>query len=298
MRRRITQCLLILAAGFVLAACTFTKLAYTNAALAYDNAAPMLTWVVDEYLDLSATQKEWVRQRLIRAMDWHRESELPRYRDFFQRVAQQAEGPIPLAELQRAHAELYVRYHQALERVLPDAAELLSQLDAEQVEHLQNKLEENDRKLAKESAKGKVDDRRRKQAGKWVEHLESWVGPLDDAQRELVLEHVRGFADLSSERLADRRYREAEILRLVRTKAPRDEMVATLRKLFIDTGTWRRPAYRQKLQERDRQTFEMLSALSATFSPQQRAHLAQRCRGYVRDIGHLTADNARPTRGS
>lgn len=298
MKSRITHWLPILAASLLLAACTFTKLAYTNAALAYDNAAPMLTWMVDDYLDLSATQKEWVRQRLIRAMDWHRESELPHYRDFFQRVAQQAEGPIPVAELQRAHAELYVRYHQALERVLPDAAELLSQLDAEQVEHLQNKLEDNDRRFLMESTKGKVDERRRKQAGRWLEHLESWVGPLDEAQRDLVLEHVRGFADLASERLADRRYRESEVLRLVRTKAPRDEMVATLRRLFIDTSTWRRPGYQQKLRERERQTLEMLSALSATFTPQQRAHLGQRCRGYLRDISQLTAEDARPTRGS
>lgn len=298
MRSRSAEWFLILAASLLLAACTFTKLAYTNAALAYDNAAPMLTWVVDEYLDLSATQKEWVRQRLMRAMDWHRERELPRYRDFFQRVARQADGPIPVPELERAHAELYVRYHQALERVLPDAAELLSQLDAEQVEHLQNKLEENDRKFVKESIRGKVDDRRRKQAGKWLEHLESWVGPLDEAQRELVLDHVRGFADLASERLADRRYRESEILRLVRARAPREEVVATLRKLFIDTHAWRRPEYQQKLRERDRKTFEMLSALSATFTPQQRAHLAKRCRGYMRDINELTADNARATRGS
>ena len=298
MRTRSAQWLSILAASLLLAACTFTKLAYTNAALAYDNAAPMLTWVVDEYLDLSPTQKEWVRQRLGRAMDWHRERELPHYRDFFQHVAQQAEGPIPVAELQRSHAELYVRYHQALERVLPDAAELLSQLDSEQIEHLQNKLEENDRKFVKESIKGKVDDRRRKQAGKWVEHLESWVGGLDKPQRELVLEHVRGFTDLASERLADRRYRASELLRVVRAKAPREEVVATLRKLFIDTSSWRRPEYQEKLRERDRQTFGMLSALSATFTPQQRAHLEKRCRGYMRDINELTAEGARPTRGS
>jgi hypothetical protein len=203
-----------------------------------------------------------------------------------------------VAELRRAHEELYVRYHQALERVLPDAAELLSQLDAEQIEHLQNKLEENDRKLAKESIKGNVEERRRKQAGKWIEHLESWVGPLGDAQRDLVLDHVRGFADLASERLADRRYRQSELLRVVRTKAPREEVVATLRKLFIDTNGWRRLEYQRKLRERDGQTLEMLSALSATFTPQQREHLARRCRGYMRDINQLTADNARPTRGS
>jgi hypothetical protein len=231
-------------------------------------------------------------------MDWHRERELPRYRAFFERVLQQSEGPIPVEELERAHRELYVRYHQALERVLPDAAELLAQLDAEQMEHLQNKLEENDRKFVKESVKGPRDERRRRQASKWTDHLESWVGPLEGAQRELVLQHVRGFLDLSSERLADRRYREAEVLRLVRSKASAEQAVATLRRLFIDTSSWRHPDYQRKLRERDHQVLEMLSALSATFTAEQRAYLAKRCRGYMRDIGELTASSARATRGS
>jgi hypothetical protein len=297
-RARSAQWLLLLAASLLLAACTFTKLAYTNAALAYDNAAPMLTWAVDEYVDLSATQKEWVRQRLNRAMEWHRARELPRYRDFFERVSQKADGPMAVADLERAHRELYVRYHEALERLLPDAADLLAQLDNEQVQHLADKLEENDRKFVKEQLKPELSERRRDQARKWIDHLESWVGPLEKAQKALVREHVRGFADIAGERLADRRYRQGEVLRLVRTKPPREETIATLRKLFIDTATWRSAEFQQALRERDRQTFAMLSALSESFTPEQRAHLGERCRGYARDIVELTASAAKATSGS
>lgn len=298
MKARSANLLLLAAAALLLGACSFTRLAYTNAALAYDNAAPMLTWAVDEYVDLSTQQKEWVRDRLGRAMDWHRESELPQYRALFERLLRKADGPIPVSDIEQAHHELYARYHRALERVLPDAAELLSQLDAEQMDHLQNKLEDSDRKFIRESVKGSLEERRKRQAGRWVEHLESWVGHLEGEQRDLILEHVRGFADLSTERLADRRYREGELLRLVRSKAPREEVVATLRKLFIDTQTWRRAEYREKLRQRDRQVYEMISALSATLTPVQRAHLADRARGYVRDINELTAANARVTSGT
>jgi hypothetical protein len=299
-RIRGARWLWVLAAGLLAAACgSFTNLAYTNATFAYDNAAPMLTWVVDDYVDLSATQKEWVRQRLGHAMGWHRQRELPRYYAFFDRVLQQTEGPVPVAELERAHAELYARYHQVLERILPDAADLLAQLDAEQLQHLQDKLAENQRKFVKDFVDAKVEKRRRDQAGKWVDHLESWLGPLDDSQKDLVLTHVRGYADIAAERLADRRYREAEILRIARTRPPRDQAIAALRRLFIDTQTWRTPEYQQKLRERDHQVFEMLSALSATFTPEQRAHLAKRLRTYMRDIDDLRdAAAPGPTPGS
>lgn len=299
MRIRFAQWLWVLAAGLAAAACNFANLAYNNATLAYGNAAPMLTWVLDDYVDLSGPQKEWVRQRLNRAMGWHRERELPRYYAFFDRVLRQSEGPIPVAEIERAHAELRTRYHQVVERILPDAADLLGQLDAEQVRHLQEKLEENERKFVKDFVDVKIDKRRRDQAKRWISHLESWVGPLEDTQRDLVVKHVRGYADIAADRLADRRYRDAELLKLARAKPPRDETIAVLRRLFIDTNTWRSPEYQRKLRERDLQAFEMLSALSATFTPGQRAHLAKRLRTYMRDIDELKVEEApAATRGS
>jgi len=204
-----------------------------------------------------------------------------------------------VAEIERAHVELRTRYHQVLERILPDAADLLRQLDAEQVQHLQDKLAEHDRKFVKDFVDAKVEKRRRDQAKRWVEHLESWVGGLEGAQKELVLKHVRGYADIAAERLADRRYRDGELLRLARSKPPRDETVAALRRLFIDTHTWRSADYQQKLRERDRQVFEMLSELSATFTAEQREHLAGRLRTYMRDIDEIKAETAREsTRGS
>jgi len=296
-RIRSAQWVPVLAAALLLAACSFTKLAYTNAALAYGNAAPMLTWVVGDYVDLSGSQKEWVRTRLTRAMHWHRERELPEYRAFFERVLRQSEGPFGVADLESAHRDLYARYHRMLERVLPDAAELIAQLDVEQVEHLESKFEQGDRRFLKETVRLPVDKRRREIAAKWVEHLESWVGDLDASQEELVLQHVRGFADMASERLADRRYRQREVLKLVRAKPPREQMIATLRTLFIDTHTWRSPEYLEKLKERDRQTYEMLAAVSATFTPEQRGHLANRVRGYLRDIDELTASTGSTSTG-
>jgi len=295
---RIARYLAVLAAALLLTACTFTRLAYTNAALAYDNAAPMLTWVVGDYVDLSGGQKEWVRQRLRKALDRHRQRELPQYRAFLRFALERADAPFSEADVERMHDDVRSYYHRTLEYVLPDAAELLSQLDAEQIQSLQDKLDEDDRKYRREASKSRLDERRRKEADKFVEHLESWVGDLSDEQKELVLQRVQAFEDFSKERLADRRYRESEVLRLVRSHVPHEEMVASLRRLFIDTDGWRPAAYREKLRQRERQVSTMLADLSATFTPEQRAHFAGRLRGFLRDIDELTAVNDRAPAGA
>ena len=66
-------------------------------------------------------------------------------------------------------------------------------------------------------------------------------------------------------------------------------MIAELRRLLVDTESWRRADYVRKLRERDEQLFEMISALSATLTADQRTHLHNRIRGFLRDISELSA---------
>jgi hypothetical protein len=82
MKRRLAPLLPFLACLLLAGCTTLTHLAYSNAALAYRNLPPMLAWMVDDYVDMSGGQKEWVRERIGRIMHWHRAHELPEYRRF------------------------------------------------------------------------------------------------------------------------------------------------------------------------------------------------------------------------
>ena len=78
-------------------------------------------------------------------------------------------------------------------------------------------------------------------------------------------------------------------MQLLRARAPRDQVAAALRKLFIDTDSWRRPEYVKRLRERDERLFQVTSELSATLTPEQRASVQRKMRGYVHDISSIIA---------
>jgi hypothetical protein len=280
--------LLLLALAALLAACSATNLLYSNVAFAYSNATPMLAWAVDDYVDLSDGQKDWVRERLARVMSWHRSRELPQYQRFLEKIETELEGGFSEEEVRSAHREMRMHYNRLLDQVIPHVADFLLQVDGDQVEQLERKFAEDNRKLVKEEG-GSLEERRARGAKKVIEHLEAWTGRLEPAQRELVATRLRALPDISADRMADRRYRQSETLVLLRARPDRDAMIAGLRRLLVDTETWRQPEYLQKLKERDTRSFEMISALSATLSPDQRAHVQRRLRGYVRDITELTA---------
>jgi hypothetical protein len=221
-------------------------------------------------------------------MSWHRSRELPEYRRFLADFDASIEGGLTVEEVRASYLEARRYYQRLLGEVLPHMADLLLQLDAEQVEGLERRLAEDNRKVAKEDAVSSQ-ERRSRSTRRTIDHLEAWTGALDASQRELVASRLRALPDTSLDRMADRRYRQAETLALIRAKPDRDAMVAGLRRLLIETETWRRPEYLLKVQERDMRNFEMLSALSDTLSPHQRDHLHRRLRGLMGDITTLAA---------
>lgn len=283
-----TRFLVLAFAALLATACT--RLLYMNASLAYSNAGPMLAWKVDDYVSLTTDQKDWVATRIGRAMAWHRSRELPRYRGFLAAVAERSTRPYTEAEVAQAWGEVRAGYDRVVEHVLPDTAQLLAGLDERQLGHLEHRFAEDNERAVKESTKGTGEERRLRSAKRAAGHLEEWVGRLSEAQRAIVYRRETLVAPLVEERLADRRYRQAETLALARTK-DRDRIAAGLRRLLLESGTWRRPEYVAKLRARDAATFRMIAELSATLTPAQRAHLQARIHDYMRDITQLAASD-------
>ncbi len=289
MTRRFHAILLLAACALLSACATLTQLAYSNAAMAYSNLPPMLSWWVDDYVDMSHGQKDWVRERISRLMDWHRAHELPEYRRFFEHVLAESREPFTVEEVAAAYRDLRKHYRRTAEHVLPEVADFFLQLDAEQVAQMEQKFVDDNRKFVRESVKGTPEERTARRVKRFVGHMEGWLGSVSREQRATIEAYYRGIPDLIEERLADRKVRQGEILVLIRARPAKEAMIAGLRTLFVDSQTWRRPEYQKKLAEREQQFFEMIAGLSASLSTDQRDHLQGRIRDFMRDITTLTA---------
>jgi hypothetical protein len=280
------------AAALLAASCSLTKLVYSNAPFAYANAMPMLAWMAGDYIDLSGEQKDSLRKRLRKAFAWHRAQELPEYRRFLESIADKsAAGAFSVDDARAAYRDLRAYYHRTVERVIPDIADLLLQLDADQVAQLERKFVTDNDKLVRESVKDSSEERRDNRAARFIGNIEEFTGPLSPSQRALVGERLKFGEDLIAERLADRRYRQGETLAMIRAKASREQLIAGLKRLLLDTEEWRRPAFQAKLRERDERMFELVAALFATLTMEQRSSLQHRLRGFIRDISTLTGSS-------
>ena len=282
------------AAALVATACSLTQLAYSNVGLAYTSAEPALRWLVGDYVDMSHEQKDFVQERIHRAFLWHRARELPEYRRFFEKVLRQAEDNISVDEAAADHRAIREFYHRALDRLMPDLADLLLQLNDEQAAFMEARFNKENRKIAGDLADTTPEKRRARRFDRFLAHVEQFTGRLDASQRALAHAYVDAEPEFTEERLADRRYRQSGVLALVRAKPPRDQAIAELRRLLIETESWRSPEYQKKLAARDRQMFRMIASLSESLTPAQRQHFQKRVQGLMRDLTDLSARAASP----
>lgn len=278
--------LLVLAAALALAGCT--RIAYMNAALAYRNAESLLAWTVDDYVDLGPEQEEWLDARLADHLAWHRANEMPRYRQFLIAAGERLLARPAEQDVAALYDEVHAHYVRSVEHVIPDIAEFLLRLDAAQVAQMEKRFAEANRKLVKESAHGTPEERRAEAVKRAIGHLEQWTGRLTLEQRAVVAVRRGAFPDMLEDRLADRRYRQAEFVALARSR-DRARMASELHRLLVDTDAWRRPIYRDKLAHAQRLTFRMIAELAATLTPAQRRHLQERVDDYAEEMARIIA---------
>lgn len=269
--------------AITIAACSLTKVAYNNAGF-------MLTYMVDDYFDLNGPQEDWVRERLGRAIAWHRQQELPEYERFLRETIARTEKPVFAAADARFVSEgLRAYYKRMVEHLLPDAADLMLQLDAEQVAAFEKKFSDESRKLTRETVAPDERERVEKRTKKMIEQIETYTGRLDGAQRDLVAGRVHFMTDIAAQRVADRKIRQQRLVELVRAKTPKPQMMSGLRTLLVDTDAWRDPAYAALLKKREGEVIELVVQLAATLTPEQKNNVRKKLRSYLTDVNSLMA---------
>jgi uncharacterized protein DUF6279 len=274
--------LLAVAATALLAACSVGR-------FAYNNASPVVTFMADDYFDLSGDQEDWVRQRFDRLQAWHRTSELPTYKKDLSDAVARTDRTLTVEDARWVNTTLRNYYHRVVEHALPDVADLLLQLDDVQARRFEERFAKESAKIERETAKGSNPAREEKRTAKIIDQIEGYTGRLSQEQRDLVAARVHFMTDVTALRLADRRQRQELVAELVRSKPAKPQMIAGLKRVLIDTDTWRRPEYIAAMKQRDEQLYELMVALSATWSPDQRSAVQKKLRGYLTDVSSLIA---------
>jgi len=159
--------------------------------LLYNNADTLTRWWVNDYIDMTAAQREFLDASTAEVLYWHRTTQLALYREQLLSLANAISEPIDLDELE-AYVNQVESWGEAVNaRATPIALEMLLSLSAEQRQEFRREIKKSNRDYEKE-AKRSPADRARENARDYVSFLKRFTGRLSKEQRAFIEEqHLR-----------------------------------------------------------------------------------------------------------
>jgi hypothetical protein len=254
--------------------------------LSYRNADWLLAYKIDEWVNLTAEQKTWLRPRLTQLQVWHRSHELVHVQRLLRESHLLAAGAPKEDEIQAIYAASVLTLNRTLEQLLPDTLLLLSRLEPAQIAYLERKLAKDNQKLAKDIVLT-PDARRSLRAKKAVKQFEGWFGSLSTAQETDLINRVDALPLLDEMHLKNRQRWQQELLVLLKSKPDSSLFSAELRSLVLDPQRRRDPVYDQAWKLQQREWVSIVAWMVKHATPAQKVRLQKKLGGYVEEVSRL-----------
>ena len=266
----------------LLAACTFTRFAYNQADF-------VASWMVDDYFGLEPLQKHDFQKRFERFHAWHRYEQLPEYSQFMRTARARVQDRLSTEDVAWFTQGVRMRFRIMIHHVAPDAAALLATLTPAQIEILQRKLENSNKKYARtHKLKGTAEERQVAEAKRMTKTIRDWLSPLTAEQEQRIAVLARDLPQIQHLRYADRLRRQKEFVELL---AHRTEDRARFTARLIDwASNWERgrsAEYQKRLDATWAKRAEIYVAVERMFTPEQRNAYLQRIQSYSEDFTQL-----------
>ena len=257
--------------------------------LFYDYGDEMVSWQVDNYFDLTSKQEEWIEERMRRHLYWHREQELPLYRNFLIEVQNRSGDGLTMKELDEGYAMIDQKRIRTMEELLPDTASFLAGISPEQINTLEKKMIEDNQELEEEM--GSSEDLLSERWENFWEQMEDWFGDLSDDQQDKINRlHTEWFsdsADLLVARLERRRKSQLQFLTQLRYSQDKAELEKWLRRYVINWGGETDSARRARILVNKKRILQVDKLLT----PEQRMHAVKELDEWIEILDSIILDS-------
>ena len=198
----------------------------------YGYGDSIISWQLDSYFELTNEQEDWVEEQMRQHLEWHRNEELPKYKNFLIDVQNKAKDGLSMSELDEGFFRFESKIDRIFERLIPDAALFLTKISPEQINNLEQELaEENDEMKKKLGNRHELLEER--QEDFW-EQMEDWFGDFSISQRDQITEiQTKWFTetpDPSAERMERRLKSQTKFLFLLRSSPEKKQVEKWFRK--------------------------------------------------------------------
>jgi|GEM_PF-5595766 len=278
---------ILLAAAFAvsLSACSVLKVGYSL-------APTLINWQLSGYVTLDEQQHAILDQHVNRLHEWHRNSQLPLYADFLDRLNNRlhAGGPFTTDELMRFRRELSPAWRALVDQTALVLADVTLTLSDAQFTQIEDRIASDHRALRKRHAHLSAPERLENRTDVWQECMKYFFGELSELQQARISHGVAAMIDPGPwwEHRETRLHKTLAMMRESAAKRPpRDQVIQTVRRRMLSYGTSRDQAVQRRIDQALSESLELISQFLNTATPTQLTHARKLFARHAQDLREL-----------
>ncbi|MGI9309769.1 MAG: DUF6279 family lipoprotein [Gammaproteobacteria bacterium] len=274
--------ILIVSLSLFVGGCSSTKLLY--------NQIDWLTvWYLDDYFDLDSDQEDELRDMVRANLDWHRQTQLPRYAEFLREVELQAQSPVTPEMAEQNYWRVIDFWDDFMLHIVPDSYRFLTLLSDEQISELFENLEESNQEMYEEYSGQTAEQREANRNRVTIKMVQRFTGKLNKEQKLFIAESLDGMQDASEDWVKNRREWQVQYRHLLESRPPKDEYIAELERLFATPRSADTAEYQERIDHNLEVSFDMTSTLLNDLTDKQRKRMRKRFMNLAEDFDALSA---------
>jgi len=281
MRTLFKTCISLWLSLFLVAGCSQIGLTYRHLDL-------IIPWSLNDYLDMNATQKDWLDERLKEHLSWHCTTQIPNYLSWLDRLQGMVETNQVNEEQLRARTfEARQAIATISREITPSAVELLRQLNDQQVAEMEAAFAKDMGKHEADFVDQPLDKQIKDRAQRMEKRLNTWVGKLSPVQRDRVMQWSTSLGEQNRLWIDNRAHWQSLLVTAVKQRqAPDfDQKIA---RLLQDRETFWTPEYRAAYDHTEQAAISLITDLMPQSSPEQRQKLLQKIADVRQDFTNLS----------
>lgn len=256
--------------------------------LTYRHLDFIIPWSLNDYLDMNASQKDWLDERLKEHLSWHCTTQIPGYLDWLDRLQGMVENnQVNQEQLKARTAEARQAIATLSKEITPSAVELLRQLDDQQVAEMEAAFAKDMRKHEDEYVDQPLDKQISERAQRMEKRLTPWMGKLNAAQQARVMQWSTSLGEQNRLWIDNRAHWQSLLLAAVKQRkaADFDQKIASL---LQDRQTFWTPEYRATYDHTEQAAISLIADLMAQSTADQRQKLLAKIADVRKDFTDLS----------
>ena len=256
--------------------------------LAYNFLDWGLYWELKDYVKFNRDQRLLVKDEISQLIDWHRSDELPQYADQLEKLSIGLESGMAVEQLEESYNNLRDSWQRIVIKTLPAAADIISNLNDQQINDFFEMLIEKEDEDAKDIESGTSARTLEKRESYVSKKIVDVIGKLNEEQKALIAQWAGSMMPTKEFSLVQAIQWRTRMQAAIAERHDEQLLEKNLMVLFANPDQLRSASYRRVIEKNKRLTMQLLFDLNQTLTNQQRSKLVKKLNGFIEDFRDLS----------